>query len=60
MRLEPLCQMKMAIRLKMAPFIVFAALLAVEGGSAQLFNYTQAVSGWGSSSDYPSAQARPP
>ena len=50
--------MTVALPLEVAPYIVIAALLTIQHGNAQLYDYTQAVSGWGPSSDYPSAQAR--
>ena len=40
---------------------VIVCLVTIQGGQAQIFNYTTAVSGWtGNFFDkYPSAQARP-
>ena len=39
---------------------VITCLVTIQGGQAQIFNYTTAVSGWtGNFESYPSAQARP-
>lgn len=39
---------------------VMTGLVTSQGGHAQVFNYTSALSGWtGNFSPYPSAQARP-